>query len=94
MPIAQNKVGNLKALKYHAVQVYIYFGTHKISDTSKCYKFCSIMVRLLPPAYAVEVMFSSCLCVCVCLSVCLSVCVSVRATTFEPVDIETSFLVW
>ena len=40
----------------------------------------------LPPAYAVEVMFSSCVCVCVCLSV--------RAITFEPVDTETSFLVW
>ena len=31
-------------------------------------------------------------CLCICLSVCLSV--SVRAITFEPVDIETSFLVW
>ena len=49
---------------------------------------------MLPPAYAVEVMFSSCLCVCVCVCVCLSVCLSVRAITFEPVDIETSFLVW
>ena len=46
------------------------------------------------PAYAVEVMFSSCLCVCVCVCVCLSVCLSVQAITFEPVDIETSFLVW
>ena len=43
-----------------------------------------------PPAYAVEVMFSSCLCVCVCVSVCLSI----WAITFEPADIETSFLVW
>ena len=32
-------------------------------------------------------------CVCVCVSVCLSVCVSVQAITFEPVDIETLFLV-
>ena len=41
----------------------------------------------LPPAYAVEVMFSSCVwCVCVCLSD--------WTITFEPVDIETSFLVW
>ena len=40
----------------------------------------------LPPAYAIEVLFSSCLCVCV--------CVSVRAITFEAVDIETSILVW
>ena len=39
--------------------------------------------KYLPPAYAVEVMFSSCVCV----------YVSVRAITFEPVDIETSFLV-
>ena len=31
----------------------------------------------LPPAYAVEVMFSSCVCVCV------SVCLSVWAITFE-----------
>ena len=32
--------------------------------------------------------------VCLCLSVCLSVCVflSVQAITFEPLDIETSFL--
>ena len=36
---------------------------------------------LLPPAYAVEVMFSLC--------VCLSVCLSVWAITFEGVDIET-----
>ena len=42
------------------------------------------MVLLLPPAYAVEVMFSSCLCV----------CVSVWAITFEPVEIETLILVW
>ena len=44
--------------------------------------------NLLPPAYAVEVMFSLCVCVCVC------VCLSVQAITFEQVDIETSFLVW
>ena len=31
----------------------------------------------LSPAYAVELMFSSCLCVCVCVSVCLSVFVCV-----------------
>ena len=42
----------------------------------------------LPPAYAVEVMFSSCLCVC------LSVCLPVWAITFEWVYIEISFLVW
>ena len=30
---------------------------------------------------------------CVCLSVCLSVFLSVQAITFEPLDIETSFLV-
>ena len=34
-----------------------------------------------------------CLCVCVCLSVCLSVFLSVQTITFEPLDIETSFLV-
>ena len=41
-------------------------------------------------------MFSSCLCVCVSVSVCLCVClvVSVLAITFEPVNIETPFLVW
>ena len=50
------------------------------SDNRKVHK-CIIL--LLPPEYAVEVMFSSCLCVCVCLSV--------RAITFEPVDIEISF---
>ena len=33
-------------------------------------------------------------CVCVSLSVCLSVCLFVRAITFEPVEIETSILVW
>ena len=43
----------------------------------------------LPSAYAVEVMFSSCVCVFVC--VCVSVCLSVHAITFEGVDIETSF---
>ena len=50
-------------------------------------------LKFSPPAYAVEVMFSSCLCVCVfvCVSVCVCVCLSVRAITFEPVDIETSF---
>ena len=31
---------------------------------------------------------------CVCLSVCLSVCPSVQAITFEPLYIETSFLVY
>ena len=38
---------------------------------------------------------SVCLCVCVsvCLSVCLSVFLSVQAITFEPLNIETSFLV-
>ena len=35
---------------------------------------------LLPPAYAVEVMFSSCVCV---LCVCVFVCLSVWAITFE-----------
>ena len=35
---------------------------------------------------------SVCVSVCVCLCVC--VCLSVQAITFEPVDIETSFLVW
>ena len=43
----------------------------------------------LPPAYAAEVMFSSCLCFCVCVCV-----LSVRAIPFEAVGIETSFLVW
>ena len=51
-----------------------------------------IHCSFLPPAYAVEVMFSLCLCVCLC--VCLPVCLSVQAITFEPVDIEISFLVW
>ena len=43
--------------------------------------YWKILKVLLPPVYAVEVMFSSCLCVClsvslsVCLSVCLHVCV-------------------
>ena len=32
-------------------------------------------------------------CLCVCLCVCLSVFLSVQAITFEPLDIETSFLV-
>ena len=32
-------------------------------------------------------------CLCVCLGVCLSVFLSVEAITFEPLDIETSFLV-
>ena len=32
-------------------------------------------------------------CVCVCVSVCLSVFLSVQAITFEPLNIETSFLV-
>ena len=32
--------------------------------------------------------------VCVCVCVCLSVCLSVQAITFEPLDIETSFLVY
>ena len=31
--------------------------------------------------------------VCVCMSVCVSVFLSVQAITFEPFDIETSFLV-
>ena len=31
---------------------------------------------------------------CVSQSVCLSVCLSVQAITFEPIDIETSFVVW
>ena len=31
----------------------------------------------LPPVYAVEVMFSSCLCGCLCVYVCLCVCVYV-----------------
>ena len=44
--------------------------------------------------YAVEVMFSSCLCVCVSVCVSIYVCVSVQAITFEPVDIESSLLVW
>ena len=39
-----------------------------------------------------------CVCVCVCLSVCpsvcLSVCMPVKAITFEPLHIETSFLVY
>ena len=34
-----------------------------------------------------------CVCVCVCVSVCLSVFQSVQAITFEPLDIETSYLV-
>ena len=36
-----------------------------------------------------------CLCVCVsvCLCVCVSVFLSVQAITFEPLDIETSFMV-
>ena len=34
-----------------------------------------------------------CVCLCVCLSVCVSVCLSVQAITFEPLNIETSFLV-
>ena len=33
-------------------------------------------------------------CVCVCQSVSLSVCLFVPAITFEPVDIEASFLLW
>ena len=32
-------------------------------------------------------------CLSVCVSVCVSVCLSVQAITFEPLDIETSFLV-
>ena len=43
----------------------------------------------------VSVCGSVCVSVCpsVCLSVCLSVFPSVQAITFEPIDIETSFLV-
>ena len=37
---------------------------------------------------------SVCVCVCQSVSVCMCVCLSVWAITFEPVDIETSFLVW
>ena len=33
------------------------------------------------------------MCVCVCVSFCLSVFLSVKAITFEPLDIEISFLV-
>ena len=33
-------------------------------------------------------------CLCVCLSICLSVCMPVQAITFEPIHIETSFLVY
>ena len=44
------------------------------------------VLLLLPPTYAVEVMFS--------LSVCVCVCLSVQAITFVRVDTETSFLVW
>ena len=43
--------------------------------------FSVILNYQLPPAYAVEVMFSSCLCV----------CLTYWAITFEWVDIETSF---
>ena len=50
----------------------------------ECYHKCYRWI-FLPPAYAVEVMFMSCLCVCV--------CVSIRAITFEAVDI-TSVLTW
>ena len=38
-------------------------------------------------------MFSVCLSVCVSVSVCLSVFLSVQAINFEPLNIETSFLV-
>ena len=36
---------------------------------------------------------SVCMCFCLCVCVCLSVFLSVQAITFEPLDIETSFLV-
>ena len=42
------------------------------------------ILKYLPPTYAVEVMFSSCVCVC------LFVCLSVWAINFERVDIEAS----
>ena len=42
----------------------------------------------------VSVCLSVCVFVCVCVCVFVSVCVSVQPITFEPVDIETSFLVW
>ena len=40
-----------------------------------------------------HVCLSVCLCVSVCVSVCLSVFLSVQAITFQPLNIETSFLV-
>ena len=50
------------------------------------------MVSLsLPRVYAGRLCFWSCLSVC--LSICVSVFLSVQATTFELLDIETSFLV-
>ena len=58
-----------------------------------------LLLLLLPPAYAGRLCFWSCVsvclcaCLCVCLCVCLSVFLSVQATTFEPLHIETSFLV-
>ena len=56
-------------------RVFLFLGVWKMIYFNTDSSFYVI----LPPAYAVEVMFSSCLCVCLCLSV--------QAITFEWVDI-------
>ena len=45
---------------------------------------------ILIPSILTWSLCDMCVCVCVCVSQC--VCLSVQAITFEPVDIETSFL--
>ena len=56
----------------------------------KCDKFDDLPCMWVGNVFAVSVCLSKCLDVCVCLSLCLPV----WATTFEQVDLETSFLAW
>ena len=55
-----------------------------------CYHLCTDHFLT---GYVMFSVMSVCLSVCLCVCVCLSVFLSVQAITFEPLDIETSFLV-
>ena len=98
--LENNPINHLVSLLYFAIhQTSCY--PHWVMVICECFMslylpqiLWSLELQYLPPAYAIEVIFSSCLCVCVCVCVWLSLCVSVRAITFEQIDIETSFLVW
>ena len=46
-----------------------------------------ILNNFLPPTYAIEVMFSSCMCVCLCVCLCICLCVCLFGLLNE-------FLVW